>query len=106
MAAASLPISVCGRTTPIFMAASLAPRHGAGRERLDVGADVAWAREPDAIAMREDVLQRAAQPADAVGAAEDERVQRDRAHERLARRLREHLVELVHDHGGELFRRV
>src|SRR6266850_1028579 len=99
MAAGSLPISVCGSTTPIFMAisswlASAAARHDAGRQRFDVGADLARAREPDAIAMLQDVLQRPAQPADTVRTAEHERVQRDRAHERLARRLGQHLVEL------------
>src|SRR5439155_12084487 len=124
MAAGSFPISVCGNTTPIFMrassfffeslaasssrsrAASAAARNNARRQRLDVRVDVARAREPDPIAVLENVLQRPAQPADAIRAAEDERVERDRAHERLARRLREHLVELVDDQIGELVRGV
>src|SRR5688572_32662143 len=112
MAPGALPISVCGRTTPIFMERPpsfgegapsegsplpllAATRHGAGRQRLDVGVDVALAREPHAVTMLEDVLQGAAQTADAVRPAEHEGMQRDRAHQRLARRLREHLVELV-----------
>jgi hypothetical protein len=56
--------------------------------------------------MFEDVLERTAQPPDTVRAAGDERVERDRAHERLARGLRQHLVELVDDQIGELVRRV
>src|SRR5438128_296838 len=106
MAAGSLPISVCGNTTPIFMeVSSAAARYDAGRQRLDVGVDVARAREPHAVAVLEDVLQRATQTADAIGTAEHERVERDRAHQRLARGLGEHLVELVHDQVGELLRR-
>ena len=71
-----------------------------------MGADLAGAREPDAVAVPGDVLERASQLRQAVGPADDERVQRDRAHERLARRLAQQLVELVHDHVGELARRV
>src|SRR5262249_13652350 len=114
MAAGSLPISVWGRTTPIFMRASsraaigrsAAARHDAGGQRFDVAADVARARQPHAIAVAQDVLEGAAQPTDAVRPAEHERVERDRAHQRLARRLLEHLVELVHDHVRELVRGV
>ena len=47
--------------------------HDPGRQRLDVGADVARAREPDALAVLQDVLQRPAQPADAVRAGRSRR---------------------------------
>src|SRR4029453_9980330 len=85
---------------------STASRDGPRRQRLDVGADGAGARQPHPIRMLEDVLQRAAQPADAVRPAGNERMERDRAHERLAGRLREQLVELVDDELGELVRGV
>src|SRR5437660_2476218 len=116
MATGSFPISVCGSTTPIFMkassrwaaprAASAASRDDAGGQRLDVGADVARPRQPHAITVLADVLERAAQPADAVRPTGDERVERDRAHQRLAGRLGEHLVELVDDQIRELVARV
>src|ERR1700730_964390 len=104
MAPGSFPISVCGNTTPIFMwsswlsSGSAAAGHDAGRKRLDVGADVARPRDPHAIPGAEDVLERAAQAADAVRAAEHERVERDGADQRLARGLGQHLVKLVGDH--------
>src|SRR5437773_5498264 len=82
--------------------ASSAPRDGAVSERLHVRADVARSRQPDAVPMFQDVLEGPAQPADPIRTTDDERMQRDRSHERLARRLREHLVELVDDHVGEL----
>src|SRR5437870_10460717 len=101
MAAGSLPISVCGNTTPIFMeVSSAAARYDAGRQRLDVGVDVARAREPHAVAVLENVLQRATQTADAIGTAEHERVERDRAHQRLAGRRREHHGALIYDDVG------
>src|SRR5881409_2585493 len=81
-------------------------RDDTARQALDVGADLAGAREPDAIAVTDDVLQRAPQLRQPIRPAHHERVQRDRAHERLARRLPEQLVELVHDHVGELARGV
>src|SRR5262249_35457798 len=73
--------------------AILAARHHAWRQALDVRADVAWPREPDAIAMRGDVGQRPPELAHAIRPPHDERVERDRAHEGLARRLPQHLVE-------------
>jgi len=36
-------------------------------ERLDVGADIAGTRDPDSVPVRDDVLERPAQPADADG---------------------------------------
>src|SRR5579864_1817451 len=102
MAPGSFPISVCGSTTPIFMwsssvgcARSAAARDDAGGERLDVGADIAGPGDPHAIPVPQDVLERAAQAADAIRAAEDEGMERDRADQRLAGRLGQHLVELV-----------
>src|SRR5947207_2815378 len=83
-----------------------APGYDALREGLDVRADVPRAREPHALAMAGDVLERSAELADPVRAAHDERVQRDGAHERLAVGLSQHLVELVHDQVGKLVGRV
>ena len=51
---------------------------------------------------RGQVGQRAAQVAQAVGLADDVRVQRQAHHQRLAARLLEHLVEVVDDHRGEI----
>ena len=52
----------------------------------------------------DEVLQGAAQVAQPVGLAHEVGMQRDAHHQRLARRLLEHLVELVDDHVGELAR--
>src|SRR5215475_13839090 len=84
----------------------VASRHGAFREALDMGADVSRASEPHALAMARDVLERAAELADPVRPAHDERMERDRADERLPLGLSEHLVKLVHDQVGELARAV
>src|SRR6185437_3072042 len=111
MAPGSFPISVWGSTTPIFMESSwsggsAAAGHGAGGQRLDEGADVARARDPHPVAVAEDVLERPAQPANPVGPAEHERMERDRAHQGLALGLGQHLVELIGDHVRELLRGV
>src|SRR4029453_9510719 len=74
-----------------------AARNHAGREGLHVRTDLARAREPDAVAMREDVLERATQAAQPIRAPDHERVQGDRTHERLAGRPREPLVEMMAD---------
>src|SRR5215471_16329618 len=79
-----------------------ASRYDAWSEGLDVRADLAGAREPHAVAVLQDVLEGAAQPADPVRAPDDEGMEGDRAHEGLAHGLREHLIELVHDHLREL----
>src|SRR5262249_60953530 len=76
----------------------LSARNDAGPKPLHVGADLAGTREPDAIAVARHVLQRAAQLRQAIRSAHDERMQRDRAHERLALGLPQHLVELIDDH--------
>src|SRR6185503_7082991 len=93
---------------PVSLAklALVAARDDSLRQPLDVGADIAWAREPDAVAVTGDVLEGASELADAVWAAHHERVERDRADERLALGLGEHLVELVDDQVGELGRAV
>ena len=52
--------------------------------------------------MRHDVAYRGAKGAQPVRLADDERVQRDREHQRKLARLLQHLVELVDDHLGEL----
>src|SRR5260370_26328478 len=97
MAPGSFPISVCGSTTPIFMGSSWwsacdspAARHGAGGGRFDVGADVAGARDPDAIPLPQDVLEGPPPPPDGVRAAENQRVERERAHPRPAGRIGPH----------------
>jgi len=51
-----------------------APWHDARGKALDVRADVAGAGEPDAVAVADDVLERAAELPDAVRAAHDERM--------------------------------
>src|SRR5262245_7400902 len=84
----------------------VASRHRALRETLDVSADVSWAGEPHALAMACDMLERTAELADPVGPAHDERMERDRADERLPLGLGEHLFELIHDEVGELARAV
>src|SRR5262245_41139514 len=84
----------------------VASRHRALRETLDVSADVSWAGEPHALAMARDVLERTAELADPVGPAHDERMERDRADERLPLGLGEHLVELIHDQISEFPRAV
>src|SRR5207244_7277683 len=81
-----------------------APRHHARGQRFDMGADIARAGEPDAVAVLEDVLEGAAELADAVRTAGDEWMERDRTHQGLARGLIEQLVELVDDQIGELRR--
>src|SRR6185295_10424617 len=78
----------------------------AGSERLDVCGDLAGTREPDAVPVLQDVLERAAKPVNPVRPPRDERMERDRAHEWLPAGLLEHLVELIHDHLRELVRRV
>src|SRR5882724_5869968 len=87
-------------------APSATSRHDTSGQRLDVRADVARTRQPHAVRAPEDVLERLPEPADPVWPPGDERMERDRAHERLARRLLEHLVELVDDQVGELVRGV
>jgi hypothetical protein len=62
-----------------------------------VDADVPRAGDPHAVAVGEDVLEGPAELADAIRPARHEGMQRGRADERLAARLREHLVELVHE---------
>src|SRR5262249_18397199 len=81
---------------------SSASRHDAWSEGLDVRADLAGAGQPHAVAGLQAVLEGAAEPADPVRAPDDEGMEGDGAHERLARGLREHLIELVHDHLREL----
>src|SRR5919204_2910891 len=91
---------------PLLSSGSTAAGHDAAGQGFHVGIDLARAREPYPLAVLDDVLEGAAQTPDAIGPTHHERVERDRAHERLARRLREHLVELIHDHVREFCRGV
>ena len=58
-------------------------------------------RQPYPLPMRADMRQGAAQMAQAMGLADDIGMQRDAHHQRFARALRQHLVEMVDDHLGE-----
>src|SRR3954462_6004969 len=58
-------------------------------------------REPDALGVG-DVLQRAAQMPQAVRLADEIWMERDAHDERLRSRLRQHLVEVIDDHVGEV----
>src|SRR5215813_5819813 len=65
--------------------------------------DVARARHPDAVlALVDAMLDRLAQRPQPERLTDDETVQREREHQRLALGLLEHLLELVDDHLGEL----
>src|SRR5262245_19487042 len=56
-----------------FPGTSATARHHPGRQRLDMRADLARARQPHAVPVLEDVLQGPAQPPDPVRPAEHER---------------------------------
>ena len=64
--------------------------------------DRAGRGEPDRVAMRGDVAQRALEMPQPVRLADDVGVQRDAHHQRPRLRLLQHLVELVDDHVGEV----
>ena len=76
----------------------LAPGYNAGRQAQRVVGDVAGAHEPDLVCgRRADLLDGPAEMAGSEGAAAQERVERDRANQRVALGWPQHLVELVDD---------
>ena len=91
--------SIFGRTSSHSIGRRIAA-FGAGH----VCADGPWRRQPDPAARgcSVDVAQRPAQVAQPMGLADDVGVQGDAHHQRLARRLLEHLVEIVDDHLREV----
>src|SRR5688572_32452617 len=89
------------RSVPEFPAAG----YDAHRQAFYVSANLARPRQPDAIAMLRDVLDHAAEVAQAVRLAQDEGMQDDGHHQGPARRFREHLVELVDEVIAEKMRR-